>query len=89
MSVVLHAALIKTVFEKNFIAIEAKKACEQLGKGGANALPEAIDQLVDGSKQIKNLGLAEHSIHTLVELVKNMPKEYFMSGSESLKGLLS
>jgi hypothetical protein len=50
---------VKTVFEKNFIAIEAKKACEQCGKGGGNALPEAIDALVEGCKQIKNLSLAE------------------------------
>jgi hypothetical protein len=81
MKAPLHATIIKTVFEKNFIAIEAKKACEQLGKGGANALPEAIDQLVDGSKQIKNLALAENSVNTLVELVKNMPPEYFMVGT--------
>lgn len=31
------------------------------GKGGANALAEAVDALVEGSKQIKNLALAENS----------------------------
>jgi len=61
MRIALPATLIKTVFEKHFIALEAKKAVEQLVKGGANSLSEAIDVLVEGSRQIKNLPLAEQS----------------------------
>ena len=47
---VLPTALIKTVFEKNFIALEAKKACEQCGKNKGNILPESVDAFVEGSK---------------------------------------
>jgi len=31
----MPATLIKTVYEKQFIAMEAKKACEFCAKGGA------------------------------------------------------
>lgn len=55
----LPTVLLKTVFEKQFIAIEAKKACEACVSNKANALPEAVDVFVEGSKQIKNLPLAE------------------------------
>jgi hypothetical protein len=67
---------MKTVFEKNFIALEAKKACETLAKGGAT-LPESVDALVEGCKHVKNLSLAENASVYLAELVKHMPEEYF------------
>ena len=84
----MPATLIKTVYEKQFIAMEAKKACEFCAKGGAQALPESIDALTEGFKEVKNLPLAEQSAFFLQELVKKIPKEYFISPSDSLRGLL-
>ena len=55
LAAVAPTVILKTVFEKHFIAIEARKACEQLAKGGAHALPEAIDALVEGARQVKYL----------------------------------
>jgi len=78
---VLPTTLLKTVFEKNFIAIEAKKACEQCSRGGSNSLPEAVDAFVEGSKQIKNLQLAEQAFANLVELIKHMPVDYITDPS--------
>lgn len=86
---VLPHALIKTVFEKHFIAIEAKKACEQCAKGGANALSESVDAMLEGSRQIKNLALAEQASASLVLLIKAMPNEYFSTPSDSMRSLIS
>jgi hypothetical protein len=88
MRTALQPTLVKTVFEKHFIALEAKKATEQLVRGGANSLPEAVDALVEGAKQIKNLALAEQCASCLLELVKKMPEGYLSGGSESLKALI-
>ena len=60
-NIVLPVTLLKTVYEKQFIATEAKKALEFCAKGGAQALPETIDALVNGFKELKNLPLAEQS----------------------------
>lgn len=79
MKLVLPAALLKTVFEKHFIASEARKALEQCAKGGANALPEAIDVLVEGCRHSKNLNLAEQASAALSELAKRMPESFFLS----------
>ena len=45
-------------------------------RGGANCLPETVDVLVEGSKAIKNLALAEQSVASLLELIKKMPESY-------------
>ena len=50
LRIALPTVLLKTVFEKQFIAIEAKKACEACVSNKANALPEAVDVFVEGSK---------------------------------------
>jgi len=44
--------------------------------------------LTEGFKEVKNLPLAEQSAFFLQELVKKIPKEYFISPSDSLRGLL-
>jgi Zn finger protein HypA/HybF involved in hydrogenase expression len=83
VKLVLPTTLLKTVFEKNFIAIEAKKAMEQCAQGGANALPEAIDVLVEGCRHSKNLALAEQASTALCELIKRMPESFFQPLSAS------
>lgn len=87
MRQVLPTVILKTVFEKHFIAAEAKKACEQCVLGGA--LPETVEAFVEQSKQVKNLALAEQAAAGLSELLKNMPAPYFSAPSESLKNLVS
>lgn len=70
-------ALIKTIYEKNFIVVEAKAS---LANAVQNLLyPEVIEVLVEGCRA-KNLTLAEYSIGYLTTLVKNMDAEYFLSG---------
>lgn len=59
IKIVLPKTLHKTVYEKQFIAKEARSACENLAKGGSNAHPEAIDCLVEGFKDFKYLPLTE------------------------------
>lgn len=86
---VLPTVILKTVFEKNFIATEAKKACEQCVVGGAQALPDTVEAFVEGCKQVKNLALAEQAASGLSVLLKHMPAEFFSVPSESLKNLLS
>ena len=44
--------------------------------------------MVEGFKELKNLPLAEQSAFFLQELVKKMPRVYFVSPSDSLRGLL-
>lgn len=86
---VLPTVILKTVFEKHFIAIEAKKACEQCVLGGAQALPETVEAFVEGCKQVKNLALAEQAAAGLSELVKHMQASFFSAPSESLKNLVT
>ena len=64
---------MKTVYEKQFIVVEAKQS---LSRAVENlACPELCDILVDGC-QAKNLTLAEYAIGYLLEAVKKMPVEY-------------
>jgi len=89
IKLVLPIAFHKTVYEKQFIAKEARLALEQVtAKGHGLALPEAIDVLVEGLKESKNLPLTEQAALYLPELVKRMPLGYFSVTSESLKLLL-
>jgi hypothetical protein len=44
--------------------------------------------LTEGFKEIKNLPLAEQSGFFLQELVKKMPRNYFICPSDSLRNLL-
>lgn len=70
---VLPNTLHKTVYEKQFIAKEAREACEHMAKGGGNSHPVAIDCLVAGFKESKYLPLTEQAALFLPELVKKMP----------------
>jgi hypothetical protein len=85
---VLPNTLHKTVYEKQFIAKEARSACENLAKGGSNSHPEAIDVLVEGFKEFKHLPLTEQAAIYLPDLVKKMPLPYFATPSPSLIKLL-
>ena len=85
INIVLPITLHKTVYEKQFIAKEAREACDYLAKGGANSHPVAIDCLVSGFKESKNLPLTEQAALFLPELVKKMPLEYFAVNSSSMK----
>lgn len=71
---VYPVALIKTIYEKNFIVVEAKQT---FANAVQNLLfPELIDTLVEGCRA-KIITLAEHSIGYLTTLVKNFDAEYF------------
>jgi arabinogalactan endo-1,4-beta-galactosidase len=77
--------LVKTVYEKNFIVVEAKKFWQRAVEN--SAWPETIDSLVEGC-QSKNGVLAEIAIGYLGEVVKNIEKSngegsYFMNGEEN------
>lgn len=84
IKIVLPNTLHKTVYEKQFIAKEARNACENLAKGGSNSHPEAIDCLVEGFKEFKHLPLTEQAAIYLPDLVKKMPLPYFSTPSPSL-----
>ena len=88
IKIVLPNTLHKTVYEKQFIAKEARTACENLAKGGSNAHPEAIDCLVEGFKEFKHLPLTEQAAIFLPELLKKMPLGFFSTPSPSLVQLL-
>jgi len=85
---VLPNTLHKTVYEKQFIAKEAREACEHMAKGGGNSHPVAIDCLVAGFKESKYLPLTEQAALFLPELVKKMPLDYFSVNSASLSQLI-
>ncbi len=59
--------LIKTVYEKNFIASEAKRCLASTVKN-THILPDCIDALTEGLLN-KNIQLAEFSISYLSDLV--------------------
>ncbi len=82
---VVPTVLIKTDFEKNFIAQEAKKIMTCV----SNDCPysESIDVLVEGC-QTKNGILAESAIGYLAVLVKLMEPGYYLECGESVRGLL-
>ena len=61
--------LLKTVYEKHFIVIEAKKAMENAATNVA--IPETIEVLTEGCKA-KNGTLAELSIYYLKIAVGNI-----------------
>jgi hypothetical protein len=84
IKIVLPHTLHKTVYEKQFIAKEARNACDNLAKGGSNSHPEAIDCLVEGFKEFKHLPLTEQAAIYLPDLVKKMPLTYFSTSSQSL-----
>ena len=84
IKIVLPNTLHKTVYEKQFIAKEARTACENLAKGGSNAHTEAIDCLVEGFKEFKHLPLTEQAAIFLPELLKKMPLGFFSTPSPSL-----
>ena len=74
---VLPVVLLKTVYEKNFIAMEAKKAMQLMIR--KCYYPETVDVLVEGC-QVKNGTLAELSIEYLQEIItKGLDSEYFLS----------
>lgn len=58
-------------------------------KGGANALPEMIDALVEGCRHVKNLGLAEQSSLYLVDAMKVMSPTFFTDSHDSLRNLFA
>ena len=70
-------ALLKTIYEKNFIVLEAKASMNYAVQN--LVYPELILVLLEGCKA-KNITLAEYSINYLTTLVKNMDGEYFLSG---------
>lgn len=84
VKVVFPQALIKTVYEKNFIVAEAKRTIELAVQN--LIMPEIIDVLVEGC-QAKNIILAEYSMGYLQEVVKKMDEEYLISGNDSSKQL--
>jgi hypothetical protein len=84
IKIVLPHTLHKTVYEKQFIAKEARNACDNLAKGGSNSHPEAIECLVEGFKEFKHLPLTEQAAIYLPDLVKKMPLTYFSTSSHSL-----
>ena len=88
INAVLPHTLHKTVYEKQFIAKEAREACEYLAKGGANSHSVSIDCLLAGFKESKNLPLTEQAALFLPTLVKNMPLSYFSVNSPSLSHLI-
>ena len=84
VKLVLPSVLLKTVFEKNFIVIEAKKAMASSVK---NCLfPQTIDALVEGCNS-KNGSMAELSIAYLAELVKNFEPGFFLECGPTVEGL--
>jgi hypothetical protein len=88
MATVCPAVLIKTIYEKQFIVVEAKAAIQN---SVANMpYTELVFVLVDGCKS-KNLTLAELSIGYLQALVKNLPAETVTQGvaSDWMNSLLS
>ena len=71
---VLPAVLVKTIYEKNFIVVEAKKI---MNNAVQNCLcDETIQTLVEGCKS-KNSVLAELSMDYLNNLIKNFDEQYF------------
>ncbi len=70
----MPAVLLKTIYEKNFIVVVAKRTMENAAN---NCLfNETIDVLVEGCKSKNNI-LAELAIGYLNLLVKNLDESYF------------
>ena len=79
--------LIKTVYEKNFIVVEAKSSCQECIKH-CGTYGDVIQVFVEGC-QTKNGILAEYAIGYLTELVKEASSDMLMApGSETVKGLI-
>jgi hypothetical protein len=81
VKIVLPAVLIKTVYEKNFIVVEAKKA---MNTSLANChFPETMQVTIEGCES-KNGVLAELSIGYLSELVNHMEAGFYLECSPTV-----
>eukprot|EP00347_Sterkiella_histriomuscorum_P000732 403374718 len=82
---VYPVALLKTIYEKNFIVVEAKASVTNAVQN--MHYPEIIEVLIEGCRS-KNLVLAEYSVGYLTTLVKNMDSEFFISGQHAVSALV-
>lgn len=78
----MSVLMIKTVYEKNFIVIEAKKSMS-LAITNTYILPDVIPALIE-CLQGKNLTLSEYAIGYMHELTQNIDVEYFKQISPEL-----
>ena len=76
---VLPASIIKMNYEKQFIAIEAKKAVKAVIENGA--FPAASPPLLEGCAS-KNLSIAEMSVASLNTFCQNAAESFFSETDE-------